>query len=156
MGASDGAGSEEAPAARPRRAPDDSKGRRLLIAHSTTRGATNPGHTGAGVAGCGRGDFARAEPIESRVEFEAGPAANNPGPRAVLRRNAPSATRQRTLEQTGSTVGPVPYLGGAATPRMVVLGAEPLDRVGPRVGRCSSTQLVPVVAFEDRLAIEGV
>ena len=31
--------------------------------------------------------------IESRVEFEAGPAANNLGPRAVLRRHAPSATR---------------------------------------------------------------
>jgi hypothetical protein len=31
---------------------------------------------------------ARADTFESRVEFEAGPAANNPGPRAVLRRRA--------------------------------------------------------------------
>jgi hypothetical protein len=45
--------------------------------------------------------LARADTIESRVEFEAGPAANNPGPRAVLRRHAPSATRQRTLEANG-------------------------------------------------------
>ena len=52
--------------------------------------------------------LARADTIESSVEFEAGPAANNPGPRAVLRRHAPSATRQRTLEATGSTAGLVP------------------------------------------------
>src|SRR5215207_7710256 len=69
--------------------------------------------------------------------------------RLARRGNAP-------LRQTGSTVGPVPYLSGATTPRVVVLGAQPLDRVGPRVGRCSSTQLVHVDAFEDRLAIEGI
>jgi hypothetical protein len=39
------------------------------------------------------------------VEFEAGPAANNPGLRAVLRRHAPSATRQRTLEANGIDCG---------------------------------------------------
>ena len=42
---------------------------------------------------------------------EAGPAANSSGPRAVLRRHALRAARQRTLEPTGSTVGPVPYSG---------------------------------------------
>ena len=54
--------------------------------------------------------LARADPIESRVEFEAGPAANNPGPRAVLRRHAPSATRQRTLEANGIDRGAGPVL----------------------------------------------
>jgi hypothetical protein len=54
------------------------------------------------------GELARADPIESRVEFEAGPAANNPGPRAVLRRHAPSATRQRTLEANGIDCGAGP------------------------------------------------
>ena len=49
--------------------------------------------------------LARADRIESRVEFEAGPAANNPGLRAVLRRHAPSATRQRTLEANGIDCG---------------------------------------------------
>src|SRR5215218_7883861 len=52
--------------------------------------------------------LARARPIESRVEFEAGPAANNPGLRAVLRRHAPSATRQRTLEANGIDCGAGP------------------------------------------------
>ena len=55
-------------------------------------------------------EFARAGLIESRVEFEAGPAANNLGPRAVLRRHALRAARQRTLEATRSTAGPVLYL----------------------------------------------
>ena len=54
--------------------------------------------------------LARADTIESRVEFEAGPAANNPGPRAVLRRHAPSATRQRTLEANGIDRGAGPVL----------------------------------------------
>ena len=52
--------------------------------------------------------FAPADPIESRVESEAGPAANNPGLRAVLRRHAPSATRQRTLEANGNDCGAGP------------------------------------------------
>ena len=47
------------------------------------------------------GELARAAPIRSRVRLEAGPAANNPGLRAVVRRHAPSATRQRTLEANG-------------------------------------------------------
>jgi hypothetical protein len=51
---------------------------------------------------------ARADPIESRVEFEAGPAANNSGPRAVLRRHAPGAARQRTLEANGIDCGAGP------------------------------------------------
>jgi hypothetical protein len=51
---------------------------------------------------------ARADPIESRVEFEAGPAANNSGLRAVLRRHAPSATRQRTLQANGIDCGAGP------------------------------------------------
>ena len=50
-------------------------------------------------------EIARADPTESRVGFQAGPAANNPGPRAVLRRHAPSATRQRTLEANGIDCG---------------------------------------------------
>ena len=54
--------------------------------------------------------LARADTIESRVEFEAGPAANNPGLRAVLRRHAPSATRQRTLEANGIDCGAGPVL----------------------------------------------
>jgi hypothetical protein len=54
--------------------------------------------------------LARVDTIESRVEFEAGPAANNPGPRAVLRRHAPSATRQRTLEANGIDRGAGPVL----------------------------------------------
>jgi hypothetical protein len=53
--------------------------------------------------------LARADTIESRVEFEAGPAANNPGPRAVLRQHAPSATRQRTLEANGIDRGAGPW-----------------------------------------------
>jgi hypothetical protein len=44
---------------------------------------------------------------------EAGPAANNPGPRAVLRQHAPSATRQRTLEANGIDCG-ASVLGEAA------------------------------------------
>src|SRR5215203_6070796 len=36
-----------------------------------------------------------------------GPAANNSGSRAVVRRYATNATRQPTLRQTGSTAGPV-------------------------------------------------
>ena len=55
-------------------------------------------------------ELARAGLIESRVEFEAGPAANNLGPerfyadtRSARRGNAP-------LRQTGSTAGPVLYL----------------------------------------------
>ena len=52
--------------------------------------------------------LARADPIESRVECEARPAANNPGLRAVLRRHAPSATRQRTLEANGIDCGAGP------------------------------------------------
>jgi hypothetical protein len=43
-----------------------------------------------------------------------GPAANNSGLRAVVRRYATSATRQPTLRRTGSTVGPV--VCGAARP----------------------------------------
>jgi hypothetical protein len=70
--------------------------------------------------------LARADTIESRVEFEAGPAANNPGPRAVLRQHAPSATRQRTLEANGSTAGPVPVLEAVVERRPRVLP----DRAG--------------------------
>ena len=44
------------------------------------------------------------------MECEAGPAANNPGPRAVLRRHAPSATRQRTLASNGIDRGAGPVL----------------------------------------------
>jgi hypothetical protein len=53
--------------------------------------------------------LARADTFESRVEFEARPAANNPGPRAVLRRHAPSATRRCTLEANGIDRGAGPF-----------------------------------------------
>ena len=56
-----------------------------------------------------RSETLLADPIESKVECEAGPAANNPGPRAVLRRHAPSATRQRTLEANGIDCGAGPF-----------------------------------------------
>ena len=59
----------------------------------------------------------RRRPIESRVEFKAGPAANNLGPRAVLRRHALRAARQRTLEANGIDRGAVLYLSGRTTPR---------------------------------------
>jgi hypothetical protein len=45
--------------------------------------------------------------------FLSGPAANNPSPRAVVRRHADNATRQRTRRRTGSTAGPEVF-GGAA------------------------------------------
>src|SRR5512144_3140749 len=62
--------------------------------------------------------LARAGLIESRVEFEAGPAANNLGPRAVLRRHALRAARQRTLEANGIDcgAGPVSAVDRHATP----------------------------------------
>jgi hypothetical protein len=84
-----------------------------------------------GLLACPR-ELASLGPIESRVEFEAGPAANDFGLRAVIRRHAPSATRQHTLWATGSTAGPVAYLGGAATPRAV------LERPWPDGARCAT------------------
>jgi hypothetical protein len=56
----------------------------------------------------GGGKLARADPIESRIGLEAGPAANNPGPRAVLRRHALRAARRRTLEANGIDCGAGP------------------------------------------------
>jgi hypothetical protein len=72
------------------------------------RGRRRPRLHAATALGGPRAKLARADPIESRVEFEAGPAANNPGLRAVLRRHAPSATRQRTLEANGIDCGAGP------------------------------------------------
>jgi hypothetical protein len=74
------------------------------------RGRRRPRLHAATALGGPRAKLARADPIESRVEFEAGPAANNPGLRAVLRRHAPSATRQRTLEANGIDCGAGPVL----------------------------------------------
>jgi hypothetical protein len=73
--------------------------------------------------------LARADPIRSRVEFEAGPAANNPGLRAVLRRHAPSATRQRTLEANGIDcgAGPVSEASGVRRERY---GSRSTERTG--------------------------
>src|SRR5689334_1894643 len=48
------------------------------------------------------------------MRCEAGPAANDPGLRAVLRRHAPSATRQRTLEANGVDCGAGPVRAWAA------------------------------------------
>ena len=55
----------------------------------------------------------RASRFRGVGSVEAGPAANNPGPRAVLRQHAPSATRQRTLEANGIDCG-ASVLGEAA------------------------------------------
>ena len=55
----------------------------------------------------------RASRFRGVGSVEAGPAANNPGPRAVLRQHAPSATRQRTLEANGIDCG-ASVLGVAA------------------------------------------
>jgi hypothetical protein len=55
----------------------------------------------------------RAGRIRGVGSVEAGPAAHNPGPRAVLRQHAPSATRQRTLEANGIDCG-ASVLGEAA------------------------------------------
>src|SRR5215211_7163131 len=63
--------------------------------------------------------LARAGLIESRVEFEAGPAANNLGPRAVLRRHALRAARQRTLEANGIDCGAGP-VSAVRPPRTAV------------------------------------
>jgi hypothetical protein len=54
---------------------------------------------------------------------QAGPAANNSGPRAVLRRHAPSATRQRTLEANGIDCG-ASVLRRRLTPRAERLRAR--------------------------------
>jgi len=58
---------------------------------------------------------------------EAGPAASNPGPRAVLRRHAPSATRQRTLEANGIDCGASGLRGGLRHERH---GSRPGDGLG--------------------------
>jgi hypothetical protein len=85
--------------------------------------------------------LARADPIESRVGFEAGPAANNPGPRAVLRRHAPSATRQRTLAANGIDCGAGPVYertsyAASSTARAQLSRQESLARiVKPACGR---------------------
>ena len=83
--------------------------------------------------------LARADTIESRVEFEAGPAANNPGPRAVLRRHAPSATRQRTLEATGSTAGLVPFSKRSSSAALVLYPIVP-SRSNPLAGARQETR----------------
>src|SRR6185503_16169608 len=63
--------------------------------------------------------FARAGLVESRVDSEAGPAANNLGPRAVLRRHALRAARQRTLEAHGIDCGAGP-VSAVRPPRVAV------------------------------------
>src|SRR5215204_4793023 len=78
--------------------------------------------------------LARADSIESRVELEAGPAANNPGPRAVLRQHAPSATRQRTLEANGIDRGAGPVLEAVRRPRALPDRAGGADAREPRRG----------------------
>jgi hypothetical protein len=84
---------------------------RIARSRGTQQGPTGSGdvHIDAGAAPTPavivlepRAKLARAAPIRSMVQFEAGPAANNSGLRAVLRRyalarrgNAPSRQRDR-------------------------------------------------------------
>jgi hypothetical protein len=56
---------------------------------------------------------ARAGSIESRVEFEAGPAAMIPARERFYADLRPARRGNAPLRQTGSTVGPVPSLSGA-------------------------------------------
>src|SRR4051812_35232098 len=74
--------------------------------------------------------LARADAIESKVEFEAGPAANNPGLRAVLRRYAQARRGNAPLRQTGSTAGPVRHLASTCVAFRRIDSA----RRGPRLG----------------------
>jgi hypothetical protein len=60
----------------------------------------------------------------------AGPAANNPGPRAVLRRHAPSATRQRTLEANGIDCGASVLRSGLRRERYGSRSAERAGELG--------------------------
>ena len=69
----------------------------------------------------------RASRFEGVGSVEAGPAANNPGPRAVLRRHAPSATRQRTLEANGIDCGASGLWSGLRHERH---GSRSGDRLG--------------------------
>src|SRR3954447_2556765 len=62
---------------------------------------------------------------------EAGPAANNPSLRAVLRRLAPSAPRQRTLEANGIDCG-ASSLSLARAVRLLKQLAELAERHVPR------------------------
>src|SRR5205823_4390472 len=97
------------------------------------RAAENPlaGHPGPLEAlGGASGEFARAAPIRSSVQFEAGPAANNSGPRAVLRRHAPSATRQRTLKANGIDCG----AGPVSEPSSYAASGTARARLNARVG----------------------
>ena len=57
------------------------------------------------------------------MEFEAGPAANNPGLRAVLRRYAPTRDEATHPEANGIDCGAGPTLSGAAAPR--ARGSDP-------------------------------
>ena len=66
------------------------------------------------------------------MESEAGPAANNPGLRAVLRRPAPSATRQRTLEANGIDCGAGPVFW-ARLKAQNPSHAMPGDDIGPTI-----------------------
>ena len=63
------------------------------------------------------------------MRFKAGPAANNPGPRAVLRRHALRAQRQRTLEANGIDCGAGPLSKRAAL-RRERYGTRSAERAG--------------------------
>jgi len=77
--------------------------------------------------------LARVGLIESRVEFEAGPAANDLGPRAVLRRHALRAARQRTLEANGIDCG----AGRVSAVRLPRARLSTSDRSGGRLLRAN-------------------
>jgi hypothetical protein len=82
----------------------------------------------------GFSELARADPIESRWTS-----------RLALRPNVPACERfyadtgrarrgNAPLRQAGSTVGPVPHFGGAATPRVVSPGKHPSESAVRRHG----------------------
>jgi hypothetical protein len=93
-----------------------------------------------------------SRPIRSKVQFGAGPSANNPGPRAVLRRYAPSATRQRTLEANGIDCG-AGRVSDRSGPSWERYGSRPVGRAGrPCNERRSSQRTANELSAQDHVA----
>jgi hypothetical protein len=110
----DTAGSQAPPASEPA-APFDEEQQRgtgrqtvpRVVRSESPRGAARgaPIRLSAGAVSRSFSDHAPARRFRGVGSVEAGPAANSPGPRAVLRQPAPSAPRQRTLEANGIDCG---------------------------------------------------
>jgi hypothetical protein len=84
----------------------------------------------------------RASRFRGVGSVEAGSAANNLGPRAVLRQHAPSATRQRTLGANGIDCG-----ASVVTPRAerLALGApSKAPEKGPSIGVAALASVLQV------------